>query len=92
MNGYSLVNIEEGKDYTPVAKGMLVLGGSITPTVAALHCTNTNTSCVFLQALGDEHTTQFPPHSFTQGHVYPIFLAKITQLGGANFVGYQQTN
>lgn len=92
MSSNKLITIEEGKDYTPVVKGILQLGGTKTPSVVSLHCTCSNKSDIYLMLVGDEDHTIFPPGSFLQGHVYNMFLAKMTKMGGAGFVGYLQSN
>lgn len=92
MNGSKLIQIKEGVNYTPVTTGIVALGGTVTKTVVALHCVNTNTSVLKMQSIlnTDTEIVTFPPHSFIQGHVYNIVLAVIHDLGGANFVGYLQ--
>jgi len=90
MKGTKLTLIIEGHDYTPRMEGNthMALGGTRTPSVIGLHCVNANTSELSLLAIGDAEPVIFPAHSFIQGHVYEICIAKISNLGGARFVGY----
>lgn len=91
MKGIKLANILEGIDYTPKLIGNnlhLALGGIMSPAVVGLHCVNTNSREIILIAIGDIEPVCFPAGSFLQGHIYEICIAKIIDLGGANFVGY----
>lgn len=78
-SAYSLVNIEQGKDYGIVDDNSPIF---------AIHCTQTNTEEVILVPISGDVEIKFPAGSFVQGAIYWIYVKKFITLGGGSFIGY----